>query len=129
MGSKNSILLGSGLAALGIMLGAFGAHGLKQMVSGEQIEVFKTGVQYQMYHAFGLLVIGLLPSSFGDLRWASRLFLAGTVCFSGSLYAFTFFEAMGIANPKWLGPITPLGGLLFIIGWVLLFWRVFKHQK
>jgi uncharacterized membrane protein YgdD (TMEM256/DUF423 family) len=115
------------IAAIGgffaVVIGAFAAHGLRKVLIPEMIEVVKTGVQYQMYHALALFIIGLWlsykPATPG-LKAAGLAFILGTLLFSGSLYAL----AMGA--PRWLGPITPVGGLCFLIGWLLLLaaaWR------
>ena len=102
---------------LAVIVGAFAAHGLKKVLAPEMIEVVKTGVQYQMYHALALLVVALLlihkPAAAG-LKACGWAFILGSLMFSGSLYAL----AMGA--PHWLGPVTPLGGLCFLVGWILL---------
>jgi len=104
----------SGMTA--VMLGAFGAHGLKKVISPEMLEVYKTGVQYQFYHTFALLAVGILmhlsPSK--ALKWSANLFVIGILLFSGSLYA------LAVTDIKILGAITPFGGVTFIAGWVLL---------
>lgn len=107
-----------------VVVGAFAAHGLKKILAPGMIDVVKTGAQYQMYHAITLLVVALLlihkPASMG-LKASGWAFILGTLLFSGSLYAL----AMGA--PHWLGPITPLGGLCFLMGWILLVvagWRM-----
>lgn len=110
------------LGAVAVVLGAFGAHSLKAKVSTDALEVFEVGVRYQMYHVFALALTGILFMA-GDakrLKWAGRLFIAGIVLFSGSLYALTF--AMGAVNPAFLklGIITPFGGVCFIAAWILL---------
>ena len=99
------------------MLGAFGAHGLKSRLPENLLNAWQTGVEYQMYHALALLVVGIMISlhpSHSLLKYAGGLFVAGTLLFSGSLYA------LALTEQRWLGPITPLGGLLFIAGWVVL---------
>jgi uncharacterized membrane protein YgdD (TMEM256/DUF423 family) len=100
-----------------VVIGAFAAHGLKQMLAPEMIEVVKTGVQYQMYHALVLMLVALWfkqkPAASG-LKAAGLAFILGTLLFSGSLYA------LALGAPRWLGPITPLGGLCFLVGWLLL---------
>lgn len=102
---------------LAVVIGAFAAHGLKKVLAPEMIEVVKTGMQYQMYHALALLVVAFLlihkPAGAG-LKASGWAFILGSLLFSGSLYAL----AMGA--PRWLGPITPLGGLCFLVGWLLL---------
>ena len=114
--AKPYLITGALLAGLSVVLGAFGAHGLKSVLTAQQLNTFEIGVRYQMYHALALL---LLPALSGVVSstWANRVafcFVTGTVLFSGSLYA------LGISSIKWFGPITPLGGMFFIIGWVLL---------
>ncbi len=110
-----------GMAALlAVALGAFGAHGLKQVVDAAAVTIFDTGVRYQFYHALALLLLGLLvsPRASRRLVYAGYCFLAGIVFFSGSLYLLAIQDWLGVSL-RWLGPVTPLGGLLFIIGWVL----------
>ncbi len=115
--------LGSINALIAVMLGAFGAHALKNRLSADMLEIFQTGVQYHFYHALGLLAVGIiayhLPES-GLLRWSGWLMLAGIIIFSGSLY---ILSTSGIT---WLGAITPIGGTAFIIAWVLLTIAVLK---
>ncbi len=130
MTSTRILSLGFFLAALAVILGAFGAHSLKQHVSPQQLDVFKTGVQYQFYHAIGIVCIGFLAQLFSNLRRLDipmYLFLAGIICFSGSLYAFTFEEAMNITKSSWIGVITPLGGAFFISGWIVLAIKTIKN--
>ncbi len=111
------LVLGSLVVGLSVVLGAFGAHGLKGRLSQERLTSFETGVRYQFYHGFALLLVGVLQAIGMASGWttaAGWLFLAGVLLFSGSIYALTF------GGPRWLGPITPLGGLAFILGWLLL---------
>ena len=109
--------LGALNLALAVMLGAFGAHGLKAKVTAEQLAWWHTGVEYHFYHALGLLVIGALMAVQPQLglpkgsAWALQI---GIVIFSGSLYAMT------LGAPRWFGAITPIGGTAFIIGWLWL---------
>ncbi len=123
--SKPILMTASILLALAVAIGAFGAHGLKAHLSNEMLQTYKTGVEYHFYHALGLLLIGVLSISFPSnlLNWSAILLTVGIILFSGSLYV------LSITGVKWLGAITPLGGLSFIAGWVLLFlaiWRSFK---
>ncbi len=108
--------------ALAVIIGAFGAHGLKSRLSPEMMDIYKTGVEYHFYHALGLLLVGILsvqmPSSLMNLS-ALLLFL-GIVIFSGSLYV------LAVSGIKWLGAITPIGGLCFIAGWILLVLAILK---
>lgn len=118
---QQTVLLFAGIyGALAIILGAFGAHLLKKKFSDDQLASFETGVRYQIYHAIVLLIIGTqfeLTSSIE--KWMSWVFILGVFLFSFSIYGLTLTSAFG---KKWrfLGPITPFGGLLMIIGWVCL---------
>ena len=116
--SKFFLLIAAALGGSGVMLGAFGAHGLRGKVAENLLEAYKTGVQYQMLHALALFGIALLLQNWGErtaLLVSGALFTIGVLLFSGSLYGLTF------GGPRWLGPITPLGGLAMITGWVALF--------
>ncbi|MBS4062960.1 MAG: DUF423 domain-containing protein [Chitinophagaceae bacterium] len=119
------------LGALGVALGAFGAHALKEQLEAQQLQTYQTAVQYQLYHVFALAVAGLLQFSFPS-KWltnAGYLFVAGIILFSGSLYAMSFLKAAGIKGVSWLGAITPLGGVAFIAGWLCLFMTVKKIRR
>lgn len=107
---------GSVLCGLGVILGAFGAHGLRARLSPEMLVVFETGVRYHLFHALGLLAVAWAAS-----RWpgsyvsiAGYLFVAGIFIFSGSLYV------LAVTGIRWLGAITPIGGVCLIVGWGLL---------
>ncbi len=118
-------------AALAVVLGAFGAHGLKARLSAEQLQTFEVGVRYQFYHSFALLAAALC-GQYCDTRWLNRVaycFLGGMLCFSGSLYLLANREWLGISHWTWLGPITPLGGLLFIAGWLCLAYAAARLQS
>ena len=119
---KFFLTAGASLAGLGVILGAFGAHSLKQMVGPETVGTFQTGVQYQMYHAFALMIVGILfdrmPSA--TLQWAGIAFIVGILLFSGSLYLLASLKAMNKVGISGIGIITPFGGLFFIAGWLLL---------
>lgn len=111
------IFLGVGaiLGGLSVAAGAFGAHALRQKLSERAIEIFQTGVHYQMYHALALLLVALLlgraETAQPTLVAAGFAFIAGVAIFSGSLYA------LSLTNIKWLGAITPVGGVAFMVGW------------
>lgn len=114
------------LLILGIILGAFGAHGLKGKVSPEKIASFEVGVRYQMMNALGLLALAALSTKIsGSIQATFGFVLGGVILFSGSIYGLTF-QANPSAITKVLGPITPIGGLLMIIGWTIALWRVVK---
>ncbi|PSV18813.1 DUF423 domain-containing protein [Photobacterium leiognathi] len=104
----------SGVLTVG--LGAFAAHGLKHHLSPYLLDVFKTGVQYQAWHTLALLGCGILTRFLSSkaVSYAALFFAIGIICFSGSLYA------LALTGIKWFGPITPMGGVCFIIGWVML---------
>ncbi len=103
--------------ALGVALGAFGAHALRGKLTEYQLDVYKTAVLYHFVHALGLFVVGWLSTQIQDpkVTWAGICMILGIVLFSGSLYA------LSVTGIKWLGAITPLGGLCFIAGWLILF--------
>ena len=117
MSEKFFLIAGSLLALFAVVLGAFAAHGLQQVVSEKLIAIFRTGVDYQFYHSFALLITGILIHLFSAsrlLKAAGIAFLIGIIIFSGSLYLYVF------TGNKVFGMITPIGGLSFIIGWLLL---------
>lgn len=118
------LFLGSLSAFFGVAMGAFGAHGLKSVISPEMLAVYQTGVTYQMWHALGLSGIALVQRHAPDSRlinWAGWLMFTGIILFSGSLYLLTLLDL------KWLGMITPLGGLSFLAAWLML--TLFATQK
>ncbi|HLF32459.1 MAG TPA: DUF423 domain-containing protein [Xanthomonadales bacterium] len=123
--AKFFLIAGAVNAMLAVGLGAFGAHGLKGRVSADLLVVYQTGVQYHVYHALGLILIGILalhlPASVW-MKWSGGLMLAGILCFSGSLYL------LAVTGIRWLGAITPLGGLAFLIAWLLLAVAVFRFE-
>jgi len=111
------LLLGALSALIGVGMGAFGAHGLKTVISPEMLAVYQTGVTYQMWHALGLIGVALIRQQAPNsklLLWAGWLMFAGIALFSGSLYA------LALLNHTWLGMITPFGGVCFITAWLLL---------
>ena len=114
--------LGAFLAGLGVILGAFGAHGLKQLVGPETVNTYQTGVQYQMYHAFALMLVGILYERMPNnlMNWSGILFLTGIVLFSGSLYLLASLKAMNKVGVSGIGIITPIGGVFFVVAWLLL---------
>jgi uncharacterized membrane protein YgdD (TMEM256/DUF423 family) len=120
--SRNFLIYGALLMSLGVCLGAFGAHALKHAVTPERLAIFQTGVQYQFYHALGLCVVGFI-AYLQPNKWviiSGKLMLTGVVIFSFSLYLLVLLDI------KWLGAITPIGGVLMVVSWVLLAWSIFK---
>ena len=124
------------LGAIAVSLGALGAHALKGklqtgLITPDQLNGFDTGVKYQMYHTLAMLVIILIKTKYNSkfLTWAYNLFLYGIILFSGSLYFLCTRNLFGADWLKFLGPITPLGGLLFVAGWICLALAPLKTQK
>ncbi|CAN5626111.1 DUF423 domain-containing protein [soil metagenome] len=124
------ISTGAVLAAVSVILGAFGAHALKAKLAAEQLQVFETGVKYQMYHSLALILLGLLAEKINSqyIGYAGYSFLAGIAFFSGSLYLLSTRSILGIESWKFLGPVTPMGGLCFIAGWVFLLVSILKNK-
>lgn len=111
------VLLGSACGFTGVAMGAFGAHALRPGFSARMMEIYQTAVDYQMWHALGLVLIGILLRFYREsklLRWAGWLMFFGIVVFSGSLYT------LSISGMRWLGAITPIGGMSFLAAWVLM---------
>ena len=126
---KNMAVTASFLAAVTIALGAFGAHGLKNIVDATALLTFETGIRYQMYHCIAILILGLTPSIPEKIKktvfW---LFIFGIIFFSGSIYLLSLNEVLPFNSAK-IGFITPIGGLLFIIGWVWLAFKLLSLKK
>lgn len=127
--SRQVIVIGALLGALGVCFGAYGAHGLKNIVTESQVATFEVGVRYQMYHAFFLLFLGICNFITEKKRkLITFLVLLGILFFSGSIYILTLKDLLEI-NPKFIGPITPIGGLLLISAWLTLGIQAFKSRK
>ena len=120
--NKSFLISAALLGATAVGLGAFGAHALKAKLNEYSLSIFETAVKYQFYHVFALLAAGILFQQFGNsyMLWSGRLFIAGIILFCGSLYALTYFLAANNESMKWLGAVTPVGGLCFIAGWICL---------
>jgi len=118
------------LGVLSVALGAFAAHSLKQMISDYAVSIFETGVRYQFYHVFALLACGILYGQFQNqfIKTSGKLFIAGIILFSGSLYALAYIKASVMPGYNWIGAITPVGGLCFIAGWICLFFGMYKKR-
>ena len=116
------LALGAISAFVSVAAGAFGAHALKERLAPDLLAVFETGARYEMYHALGLVAAGWAASRWpgGAAAGAGWLFLAGTVLFSGSLYA------LALSGVRALGAVTPFGGLAFLAGWALLAWTALR---
>jgi uncharacterized membrane protein YgdD (TMEM256/DUF423 family) len=114
--NRTFVSLGSGMAFLGIALGAFGTHGLRDRLTEANLKIWQTGVQYHLIHAVSLVLVGLLAAhqTGRGIRTAGWLMAAGIAIFSGSLYA------LALSDIKWFGAITPLGGLCFLVAWMIL---------
>ena len=127
---KRFLSLGALLGMIAVSLGAFGAHGLKQVVSPADVGVFQTGVQYQMYHTLALMLVGIVYDRLPN-KWlvlAGYLFSLGVLFFSGSLYLITALKASERVVPAAVNILTPLGGLLFIAGWFCFLVGLFKRD-
>jgi uncharacterized membrane protein YgdD (TMEM256/DUF423 family) len=127
--NKRIILTAAFFGALAVVFGAFGAHSLKALIDDYALGIWGKGVDYQFYHVFALLFL----STFGRFRnklvdWSYYCFTAGIVLFSGSLYLLATREILQLSFVNFLGPITPIGGLFFIAGWVLLFLAALRHK-
>jgi len=119
---KKYLIIAAILGAVSVALGAFAAHGLKKIATEQIITVFETGVKYQFYHVFALIAVGVLYQQFTNkfIKNAGLFFILGIILFSGSLYLHTLKEIKNIPSLSWIVFITPLGGISFIIGWILL---------
>jgi uncharacterized membrane protein YgdD (TMEM256/DUF423 family) len=124
MSNRNILAAGAVFMAMAVLLGAFGAHALKNTLAPEMLAVYKTGVEYQIYHALGLLLIGLIGFHL-DSKWLKRsglLLTLGILLFSGSLYV------LALTGMKIIGAITPIGGVSFVAGWICLAIAVWKRS-
>lgn len=118
MSNPTVLILASFLAALAVGLGAFGAHALEESLSPKRLDTWNTAVTYHMWHALALIGLALVSRVFEvDLTWSLNLIVAGIFVFSGSLYL------LCLTDTSWLGAITPIGGICFILGWILAGWK------
>ncbi len=126
---KNIAATGAFIVAVTIAIGAFGAHGLKEMLAADSLATFEVGVRYQMYHALGIIILGMLPSIPQKLKqrifW---IFIIGILFFSGSIYLLSLNSILPFETSV-IGFVTPLGGLFFIIGWILLAYGLLTLKK
>lgn len=125
---KNHFVLGSIYCGIAVVLGAFGAHALKAILTQESLQSFQTAVQYQLIHGVAILVVGLLHmhTQNGKLLLVEKLFSSGILCFSGSIYLLTFLKYQQIEFPSIIALVTPIGGLLMILGWFSLAWSFLR---
>jgi uncharacterized membrane protein YgdD (TMEM256/DUF423 family) len=127
---KNFLRIGAILMALAVILGAFGSHSLQNIVTVDKLKIFEIGTRYQIYHALGMLLVGILLyfRKTSLMPWAAWLFFSGIILFSGSLYLLTFSDLLTLPTSL-IGPITPIGGLCFIFGWVVLALSTFQDNQ
>jgi len=122
--SKYFIFLGSVNAFIAVGLGAFGAHGLKSRITPDLLDVYQTGVHYHLFHALGLILVGVIAHWLGNsnlVTWSGGLILSGIIIFSGSLYV------LSLTGIRTFGAITPVGGVAFLAGWILLAYASLKN--
>lgn len=128
---KQLLVWAAAFGGLAVALGAFGAHGLEKITADEKIlHAYQTAVQYQMYHALALLAVAIGYNGFQQqwIKWAAAAFIAGIILFSGSLYLITLLKINGSSALRYVGPLTPLGGVCFIAGWLFLLVAVLRRQ-
>jgi uncharacterized membrane protein YgdD (TMEM256/DUF423 family) len=119
--NRNILFLASILMAIAVACGALGAHFLKDKIDPDGLQQWETGVKYMIYHSLALLVINFFPSAMFSIQWVNRLFITGIILFTGSLFILSTREWLGTESLTAIaGPATPLGGLSFIAGWLLL---------
>jgi len=125
---KSFLIISAVLGALSVVLGAFGAHALKKIVSADAVATFETGVRYQFYHTFALFIVAILHEKFPNrwMVWSGDAFLLRILLFSGSLYVLTAMDATQNVGLKKIGIITPFGGLFFIAGWLMMIAGIVK---
>lgn len=127
--NRRIILTASLFGAIAVIFGAFGAHSLKNVLSAGALEIWAKGVEYQFYHTFALLFLSLFATNDDKLlKWSYNFFTLGIIFFSGSLYLLATRELLNIAFLNYIGPVTPVGGLCFILGWGLLFIAASKRK-
>jgi uncharacterized membrane protein YgdD (TMEM256/DUF423 family) len=123
--SQRFLVLGTVFAGSAVAAGAFGAHALKDILDAHMLQVFDTATRYQMYHAFGLCIVSWAIDRYPEQRLEQTgwLFTTGILLFSGSLYV------VSLAGIRWMGAVTPIGGLAFLAGWVLFGWRIWRDAR
>jgi len=127
--NKPLIIIASAFGILAVILGAFGAHALKTQLDSAGLEVWKTAVSYHFYHTITLLFVSLLPASKSKpVNLAACFFSLGILFFSGSLYLISTKDILNMSGLSMLGPVTPIGGLFFILGWISLMFLAIKSK-
>lgn len=128
--NRNFLSIAALLGALSVALGAFAAHKLKEIAGPDTVAVFETGVRYQFYHVFALMIVALLSEKFNN-KWmirAGNCFITGIILFSGSLYILTALKIADNEHFRLIGIATPIGGLFFIVGWLFLWFGVMRKE-
>lgn len=126
--NKSIVISGIVMLVIAIVLGAFGAHALKEHLTLEKLNTFEVGVRYQVYHGLAFLILGLSADKVQfSLKLPIRLIFTGVILFSGSIYFLAIQEMLGVSM-KFLGPITPLGGLFMIMGWILFLVKIMRSK-
>ena len=127
--NRKIVLTASLILVLSIVLGAFAAHGLKNLISVERLQTFEVGVRYQWYSSLSLLVLGFCEDRIAfSMKWVYRLILTGTLFFSGSIYLISISELLSV-NIRIIGPVTPVGGALMIAGWVVFLVKLYRTKS
>lgn len=127
--NRTILIIAGILIFLSIILGAFGAHALKEVLSPERLISFETGVRYKMYHGLALLILGFSWDRVKfSMKWMVNLILAGVILFSGSIYGLAMREVLNV-KLSFLGPITPFGGLLMIAGWFIFIIQLIRSKN
>jgi len=126
--NKRIAVIGSCFVLVGIILGAFGAHALKEIIETEQLISYETGVRYLNYHGLALLGLGLSNDKLPIGKWTARFMITGVLLFSGSIFLLSLQAPIGM-NLKFLGPVTPIGGLFMIISWILVIKALLSLNK
>lgn len=127
--NKLGLLIGI-IGAMAVVLGAFGAHSLKEVLPTDKLATYNTGITYHFYHLFAMTFAWFAMETTIE-KWAKRsfwCFFVGILLFSGSIYLLATRDLIGLVNYKWLGPITPIGGLFFILGWIFLGMSLFNKK-
>jgi uncharacterized membrane protein YgdD (TMEM256/DUF423 family) len=131
MNTKKTLMMSAFFGATAVILGAFGAHALKNVLPDDRLQIWHTGIEYQFYHTIALLAVAILIRLEDKkmFHWTAGFFTAGIFLFSGSLYLLAARSLIGMGNDLWIGAITPIGGLCFIAGWIALFLGALRQKR